>query len=256
MDFQKIWFVDRKSRQHKRAIMKNTVRQVAVLLCLFFQLAPALLMRGRSSNICGEASDPCMNDENLAHCRDIEKGGCQNLQVVPSSCPRQFYCHDDDEVSPAPDACVSLAVFEQDDCEGKQLHVISIPTWSSPGSPCCKLCDFWFWCCASLSKLLLVNYGLLDSLFFIVWNILSLDHDSTLRHVSLKDQYCNFDTGLWHQTLYWPSEKCREKKMWWRDVKPLKLVYTTDSCVFGLQLVSCKKGSCENHTTLDYKTIE
>lgn len=91
---------------------------------------------------CPDVSDACMNDENYAICRDLIDSGCQDL-VVMESCPLQFACGDTDK-KPASvaaseyDSCVSLYVYEDKLCSGEPTREMTFPTWSEPGSPCCK----------------------------------------------------------------------------------------------------------------------
>jgi hypothetical protein len=38
----------------------------------------------------------------------------------------------------APDACVTICVYNDLECNGAPLREMTFPTWSEPGSPCCK----------------------------------------------------------------------------------------------------------------------
>lgn len=70
-------------------------------------------------------------------------------------------------------------------------------------------------------------------------------HDVSLGHLSVKDQYCNLETGNWHETVYVGSEDCAAKKNWWtHTIEPVDLTFTTDSCIGGYRLVNCHKGPC------------
>jgi hypothetical protein len=65
---------------------------------------------------------------------------------------------------------------------------------------------------------------------------------------SVKDQYCNLDTGNWHETVFL-GDDCGVTKpwwQWWHEKKPTDLVFTTDGCIAGLRLLYCKSGPCES----------
>ena len=110
-----------------------------------------------SDSQCPDPTLSCMNQENYAKCRDLEESGCQNILVL-ESCPLQFGCQNgvrldrglvqvgEDE----PGACVSLFVYDNQHCAGQPVQELTFPTWSRPGSPCCKcipmsfiLCRHW-----------------------------------------------------------------------------------------------------------------
>lgn len=60
---------------------------------------------------------------------------------------------------------------------------------------------------------------------------------------SVSDQYCNFDTGNWHERVYGQSDTC-ESSGWWHWGNPVELTFTTDSCVAGFRLKECIQGPC------------
>ena len=110
-----------------------------------------------SRSICGDPMDLCMNDESWESCRELEEQGCENIIAEMESCPIQFSCRDEHPPHPGPhprphtkpprphprpkpDACVSLFVYKDKKCSGKPLHELTFPTWTKPGSPCCKFC--------------------------------------------------------------------------------------------------------------------
>jgi hypothetical protein len=105
---------------------------------------------GMAQSFCGKPTDPCMNEENWQRCLDLHADGCETVLSM-ESCPLQFVCAggsldakaDNPEAKttaePVPDACVSLYVYAEERCQGKPLRVMSFPTWTSPGSKCCKL---------------------------------------------------------------------------------------------------------------------
>jgi hypothetical protein len=72
---------------------------------------------------------------------------------------------------------------------------------------------------------------------------------------SVEDQYCNLETGNWHETVFF-GDDCGVTKPWWQwwdAKKPMDLIFTTDGCIAGLRLLSCKSGPCEsdNHESSD-----
>jgi hypothetical protein len=75
------------------------------------------------------------------------------------------------------------------------------------------------------------------------------DHDKTMPHYSVSNQYCNMKTGNWHETLHLGSEDCSTN--WWNWWSPLDLTFTPDSCVAGMKLRKCSKGPCEKDDTID-----
>lgn len=47
---------------------------------------------------CPDITEQCMNENNYASCMDLHASGC-DVKVAPESCPLQFFCGDDDELS-------------------------------------------------------------------------------------------------------------------------------------------------------------
>jgi hypothetical protein len=70
--------------------------------------------------------------------------------------------------------------------------------------------------------------------------IIHADHESDMPDFSVRDEYCNFATGNWHQTVFIGNEQCKGRR--WVVTK--NLVYAKNNCVNGMQLVSCKRGAC------------
>lgn len=65
---------------------------------------------------------------------------------------------------------------------------------------------------------------------------------------SIRDQYCNLNTGTWQETVYLGSEDCT--KEWWQwQVRRQTLVFASDGCINGLQVQSCAPGSCAESPT-------
>jgi hypothetical protein len=69
---------------------------------------------------------------------------------------------------------------------------------------------------------------------------------------SVEDQYCNLETGNWHERVYPGTETCEVHWMtkWW---SPRESIYATDSCVGGFMLNSCKNAPCKSE---EYYEIE
>ena len=103
----------------------------------------ALFLAGADAQAeCPEAGSPCMNEENFEQCQEIVNSGCERLIVV-ESCPLQFACGDSDVYSgPELNACVTLLVYDDDTCSGEPKRPLMFPTFSEPGSACCKLLRF------------------------------------------------------------------------------------------------------------------
>ena len=115
---------------------------------LFLESCPLQFACG--DDPCPAASEACMNEENRAECLDLVAAGCENLLVM-ESCPLQFGCGDNNNdrlkrsrrnllaaSSGDADACVTLSVFGNKKCAGRPIRELTFPTWSQPGSPCCK----------------------------------------------------------------------------------------------------------------------
>ena len=187
---------------------------------------------------CPQATSPCMNEENFEQCREIVNSGCEQL-IVMESCPLQFACGDSYS-GPEPNACVTLLAYDDETCSGEPKRPLMFPTFSEPGSPCCK------WLHLQLAGDVDISSN--RCLLF------SLDHDATMPKYSVSDQYCNFETGNWHQKLYWLSDNCLKTKKWWQKWwagSPIELVYTTDACTGGLRLKHCEMGPCEYSNNSD-----
>ncbi len=54
--------------------------------------------------------------------------------------------------------------------------------------------------------------------------------------MSVQSQWCNKETGNWHENLFVGNEKCEET--WF--AKSIDLTFTTDSCVGGMKLKECQ----------------
>jgi len=114
-----------------------------------------------------------------------------------------------------PDACVSLLIHPDAKCIGEPKETLTFPTWTKPGSPC---------------------------------------YTDDKMFVSVKDQYCNTETGNWHQTVYPKKEEsdCTIVPWWESWIFPQDQTFTTDNCIAGLDetgaigfsLKSCSVGPC------------
>lgn len=107
-------------------------------------------------------------------------------------------------------ACVSLNFYPDAQCGGEP-EIVSFPTFTEPGKSEC--------------------YD--DELFFAV-----------------KDQYCNMDTGNFHQIVYPTGTQCQDSNIKWylKLFFPMNQTFTTDSCEKvgdgSYNLNSCILGPC------------
>jgi len=201
-------------------------------------------------SVCG--SPPAQEDRSMLQaswetCIRLENAGCRNI-ITLTSFPPQYACLDaeqddydeseeedsneeikvvtpllrkreiDEEIESTtpgedsaptgnPDACVSLYVYKDTHCTGKPVRALSFPTWSQKGSPCY--------------------------------------HDALMAHFSVKDQYCNLKTGNWHESIFLGTDTCTIHHHWWEfHDNPIDLTFTSDGCIRGIQLKSCRKGAC------------
>jgi len=76
-----------------------------------------------------------------------------------------------------------------------------------------------------------------------------------MSHYSVKDQYCNMETGNWHETVYMGSEHCATGG-WWNWWKPVDLTFTSDSCIAGFRLKSCRNGPCKESDGSDQTEVK
>jgi hypothetical protein len=237
------------------ALPQLATRKKTMVRRLFYSVALlAWLPLGKSSERCPPPTDPCMNEDNYRQCLGLVDLGCQQLLLM-ESCPLQFACadqepnereeddnddekEDEDEANVDYDACVTLLVYQDEECTGDAINEFSFPTMSKPGSPWCKRCLI-----VELYAGPLVIYGSPISLL----PHMCADHDTTMPKISASDQYCNPTTGNWHQTMYLGSETCEDMKPWWKWLfwhRSIKLTYTSDSCVGGFVLKRCDFHPC------------
>jgi len=78
----------------------------------------------------------------------------------------------------------------------------------------------------------------------------SADHDASMLGYSVSDQYCDFDTGFWHQTLHWGTDEC-QTPWYFRLFSPMNQTFTEDGCIGGFQLNWCKRGHCRKEDEID-----
>lgn len=106
-------------------------QQFAVALVVLWRLCSP--SSSSSELACPAPTAPCMNEENHAQCMELVKNGCEEFDAFVN-CPLQFSCRKQFTT----DACVTLLVFNDDQCTGKPLHKMTFPTSTKPGSVCCK----------------------------------------------------------------------------------------------------------------------
>jgi hypothetical protein len=71
------------------------------------------------------------------------------------------------------------------------------------------------------------------------------DHDASRPNMSVDSQWCNKETGHWHETLFVGNEQCEET--WF--AAPIDLTFTTHLCVGGVQLKECLFRECDSVAT-------
>lgn len=107
-------------------------------------------------------------------------------------------------------------MYDDEKCSGSPKRTLTFPTWSKPGSQCY--------------------------------------HDVSLGHFSVKDQYCNLETGNWHETIFLGTKDCSKK--WWTHSSSFELTFTTDSCIGGYSLAECHLGPCHEIEAIDEELFE
>jgi hypothetical protein len=95
------------------------------------------------TEVCGDPSDNCMNEENWSRCIDLVAECRNSVKVLDSTCPWKFACDEDDlfeqhPLEQTPSACASLLVYKDKKCHGDPIRSLTFPTWTHPGSLCCK----------------------------------------------------------------------------------------------------------------------
>jgi hypothetical protein len=116
-------------------------------------------------------------------------------------------------------------------------------------------------CVVSIEFLVCASYfwprGMTDDLSYSSTTIFPfyIDHDATMDNYAVEDQYCNLETGNWHEKLYLGTETCEVTWMtkWW---SPIELTFTTDSCIGGFMLNSCKRGRCKSEEYYEIEEVE
>ena len=96
-------------------------------------------------------------------------------------------------------------------CSGEPLREMSFPTWSKPGSSCY--------------------------------------HDAAMDGISVENQYCEANTGFFHENLYLTSTDC--STTWWDkwvhgSESGIKLSYSLTECLGGFKLKECVPGVCNS----------
>jgi hypothetical protein len=80
----------------------------------------------------------------------------------------------------------------------------------------------------------------------IVIIVIIADTDASMGHFAVKDQYCDLETGYWHEMVFPNTSPACDVPWYHRWWAPLNLTFTPDKCVGGYMLDSCKKGKCPN----------
>lgn len=70
----------------------------------------------------------------------------------------------------------------------------------------------------------------------------SLDTDVVMPHSSVKDQYCDLESGVWYETVYPFSTTCEIH--WYNFWSVMQLEFQKGDCIAGFALDHCKKGTC------------
>lgn len=79
-------------------------------------------------------------------------------------------------------------------------------------------------------------------------------HDVSMGHISVKDQYCNAETGNWHETVFMGTTDCSRR--WWNRDDGFDVTITTDGCVGGYRLAACHSGPCREEAEEDEEIVE
>ena len=150
-----------------------------------------------------------------------------------------------------PDACVSILVYKDQMCLEGPIRTMTFPTYSAPGSPCCKFCSLLFCCRISPQDIFsnIFSYHVCLPTQCLPRNTEITDHDPSWPGYSAKDQYCDLSDGTWHETDFVGSDKCHVR--WYQHFySPQKLVFSHDTCVGGYQLAYCRSGSCPSDNVI------
>eukprot|EP00980_Cylindrotheca_fusiformis_P025749 scaffold14558_cov137-Cylindrotheca_fusiformis.AAC.14 len=102
-------------------------------------------------------------------------------------------------------ACVFLERYNSMECHGSAAGTYAVAAWTEPGSPCL--------------------------------------YNSNMKGNSVKDQYCEVDKQIFHQTVFVSSKHC---KVSWatKAFSPLHVKYVPGKCTYGFKLQSCSLGPC------------
>ena len=76
-----------------------------------------------------------------------------------------------------------------------------------------------------------------------------------MPNYSVKDQYCDPDTGNWLERVYPGGTDCHVSwiNSWWY---PIHMEFARDSCVQGFKLDYCLMGQCRPNDSKDKEEID
>lgn len=70
-----------------------------------------------------------------------------------------------------------------------------------------------------------------------------VDMDLLMSYSSVKDQYCDLESGIWYETVYPFSRTCETH--WYNFWSVAHLEFQQGDCIGGFELEKpCKKGRC------------
>jgi len=115
-----------------------------------------------------------------------------------------------------PNACVSMNIHPDRQC-AEEPKVVTFPTFTEKGKSGCY-------------------------------------EDDSIT-VDIKDQYCNLDTGNFHQLIYPKGSHCDDSNIKWylKWIFPMNQTFTTDGCLSAgpnssFSLGSCTAGPCPSNS--------
>jgi hypothetical protein len=71
--------------------------------------------------------------------------------------------------------------------------------------------------------------------------------------ISVENQYCDADTGFFHENLFTTSTDCTAT--WWDRLvhgseNGIKMIYSPTECLGGFKLKECVPGVCNDDTSM------
>lgn len=135
--------------------------------------------------------------------------------VPPPPPPPLAKTDDDDADNIKPTVCVTLNFHPDRACKSEPIGSVSFPTFTEPGKSGC--------------------------------------YTDSKNKIDVSDQYCNMDTGNYHQVVYPEQSGCDESNIKWymKWIFPMYQTFTTDGCLYagsnaGVSLQSCVLGPCQS----------